>query len=106
MLELTRRERTKLSRIADKLYRDGVGDEHKAAALYRRLSKELRNAGLYMQADALDLMAGSAEVSKDILNEIIEDIREQVIVSQFKKETTLKGDRPFVSMVGRLSKRR
>lgn len=106
MLELTRRERNKLSRIADKLYRDGVEDEHRTAALYRRLSKELRVVGLYMQADALDLMAGNTEVSKDILNEIIKDIREQVIVSQFTKETTLKGDRPFVSMTGRLSKRR
>lgn len=101
-LELTKRERTKLSRIANKLYRDGVSDEHKAIAFYKRVSGELERIGLHKEADYIRRMIKSKELHKDILNEIIQDINEKVIVSQFKGEVTLKGDRPFI---GRLSRR-
>ena len=101
MLKLTRKERNRLSHIANKLYRDGVKDEHKAAAFYKRIAEELRKVGLYMEADALAVMAESEELHKSILNEIIADINEKVIVSQFKKETTLKGERPFIGRLGK-----
>ena len=98
MLKLTKKERNRFKRIADKLYRNGVEDEHKAVVFYRRMSKELREAGLYTEADALEIIADSEEVHKDILNEIIKDIEEKIIVSQFKKETTL--DKPRFTLMG------
>lgn len=90
--KLTKKERDKLARIANKLYRNGLGDEHKAMTFYRRMVVELRKVGFYTEADALDLMAEGAETTKELLSEIIQDIREKVVVSSFKKETTLKGD--------------
>ncbi len=90
--ELTKRKRDRLTRIANKLYRDGVSDEHKAIAFYKRISTELEKIGLHQEADYIRRMIESKELHKDILNEIIEDINEKVIVSSFKKETTLKGD--------------
>ena len=104
-LELTRKERNTLYKLMNSLYRTGVEDERAAAAFYRRMSEKLRNIGLYIEADVLVTMAESEEIHKDILNEIIADIREKVIVSQFTKETTLKDDRTFVSMIGKLSKK-
>jgi len=97
MLKLTKRKRNGLTRLANMLYRDAVSDEHKAAVFYRRIAEILRNDGFYTQADALILIAEGEEIHKDILNEIIADIREQVIVSQFKKETTLKGESSLMS---------
>lgn len=97
MLKLTKRKRNFLTRLADKLYRDNVEDERKAAVSYRRMAWILRGEGFYTQAEALESIAESEDLHKEILNEIIQDIREQVIVSQFKKETTVKGERrsPF-----------
>lgn len=85
-------------RIAKKLYRDGVQDERKAAFFYRRMSKELRDSGLHSEADALVVMAESEEVHKDILNEIIADIKEKVILSQFQIEVTYKGKKGSLLM--------
>lgn len=99
--KLTKRERNRLIRIAKKLYRDGVSDEHKAIAFYKRISNELEKIGLHKEADYIRRMIESKELHKDILNEIIQDINEKVIVSSFKKETTLKGNR---SLIGRLGK--
>ena len=92
MLNLTKKQRDRLTRIAKKLYRDGVSDEHKAIAFYKRISGELEKIGLHKEADYIRRMIKSKELHKDILNEIIEDINEKVILSSFKKETTLKGD--------------
>lgn len=93
MLKLTKKERNRFKRIADKLYRNGVEDEHKAVVFYRRMSKELREAGLYTEADALEIIADSEEIHKSVLNEIIKDIEEKIILSQFKKETVLMGSK-------------
>ena len=92
--KLTRigKERRKLTRIARELYNKGVVDERKSAALYRRISKELREAGFNIQASALELLVETEELHKDILNEIIGDINEQIIMSIYKKSTTLSAD--------------
>jgi len=102
---MNKRSRNRLSRIANTLYRDGVADEHKAVAFYKRMTKELRDIGFNKEADALELIAKSEEAHKDILNEIILNIKEKILLSQFKKETVLKGEpRKFVLM-GRRNKR-
>ncbi len=100
-LRLTKRERTKLTRIVNKLYREGVEDEHKAAAFYGRMAEELHKVRLYKESIYLANIAESEKLHKDILNEIIQDIKEKIIMSQFKKEITLKGNK---SLIGKLGK--
>lgn len=95
MLKLTKRQRNRLHSLAKRLYSEGVDDEHKSIAFYKRMAEELRVLNLRDEAKVLDSIIESEEIHKKLLNEIVEDLKEKVILSQFKKETTLKGNKSF-----------
>lgn len=83
-LKLTREQR-KVKRLIDKLWRDGVKDEHNAVAFYRTIAKEFRDLGYSKEAKILDTIMEHEQIHKDILNEMIKDLEREVIWKKYLK---------------------
>ena len=82
-LKLTPKQR-KMKRLADKLWRDCIPDERKAAATYRRIAKELEKLELHDSAEALKIMVQSEETHMVIINDIIFFLKQRIQIEEIK----------------------
>lgn len=74
-----------MKRLADKLWRDSIPDEMKAAATYRRLAKELEELGFDDSAKAVRLIVESKGAHKDILNSIIDSLKQKIQIEEIAR---------------------
>ncbi len=84
-LRLTREQR-RVQRIIDKLKKEGVPDEHKGIAWYRNRARDFEAVGYYEEAEIMKLIQYTEQQHKDILNEMILNLKEKVIWKEYLKE--------------------
>lgn len=74
-----------MKRLAEKLYRDCVADERKAAATYRRLAKELEGLGFHDSAETLKVLVKSEETHMAIVNDIIFFLNQRIQIEEAER---------------------
>lgn len=74
-----------MKRLVDKIWRDCVSDEKKAAATYRRLARELEELGFHDSSQAVELLVKSEETHMQILNEIIDFLKQRIQIEELKR---------------------
>lgn len=82
--ELTR-EKRKIKRMMDMLYREDVERARHSVASYRKRAKELRDMGYSDTADTLEILMKGSQAHQDILNEIVDNLRTKLYLEEEKK---------------------
>ena len=85
MIPKLTRDQRRVKRIMNKLQKEGVPDEHKAVAFYRKRAKEFEAAGYYEEAEIMKTISEHEQIHKDLLNEMILNLERKVIWKDYLK---------------------